>query len=692
MYLRSVELINWRSYREACFDFPRPHGHRNVILVKAPNEYGKTSFFEAITLGLFGRDGLVLVPRARSAAGNDAIDRLRASYSQFLSKTLHHRATEAGPATCSVSIAVEDDDGDPIELKRTWHFRKDSSHKPGDDDLAIFHGVGREPVIPPAGIENRAEWFRDWIAQRFLHAGLAEFFLFDGEQVQRYANREMSEQVRRGIEGLLGLPILRNLKASLASYAQQRRTSAAAPSDSTVKTVEAEIAAIKEAISAQRKQFEEAEAVLPSLKKEIDDLTRAIEGRSEGDTAMVRTLIESERRYRDEAKRAMEALLDLIQGDVALALAGSDLRKQTCARLAAEDKRERWETGRNEGNQNLDRFALELGRRIDALKPALDSARRKAVIEAAKGAWDALWHPPPAGCADDYLHAGLTGSMRLKAMDRLRAVDNHTEGEIAGHEERFRVAVDNADATQRRWQELESTAPQTEQLIKRLKKISEQQGKYKAQRDEAARIMQSKEGELASKRKELARYVSRQGASAPALKCADHADRYAQLIEALLQDAVPSEVGEVAAEMTRAWKAMAHMPDRVDRIEITPQCKVKMMSADGEDLHVIDKSAGASQVFTQALITAITRVSGRTFPFVVDTPLARLSKAQRIGVLKTFTDRPGQVILLSTDEEVVDDKLDAIRSRLAAAYELRISDDKGVSVTSVHEIDVETLS
>ena len=502
----------------------------------------------------------------------------------------------------------------------------------------------------------------------------------------------MSEQVRRGIEGLLGLPILRSLKESLAGYAQQRRISAAAPADSAVKKVEAEIAELEEAISEQRKRSEEAAAIMPNLTNEIDELTQAIGGRGEGDTAMVGKLIESEKRYRDKAKQAMDALQDLMQGDVALALVGSDLRKQACARLAAEDKRERWETVRNEGSQNLDRFALELGRRIDTLKPALDSERQKAVIEAAKGAWDALWHPPPAGCADDYLHAGLTGSMRLKAMDRLRAVDNHTEGELPGHVERYRGAVDHADVTRRRWQELEATAPQTEQRIKRLTEISKQQGQYKAQRDEAARIVQSKEGELASKRKELARYVSRQGASAPALKRADHADRYAQLIEALLQDAVPSEVGEVAAEMTRAWKAMAHMPDRVDRIEITPQCEVKMMTADGEDLHVIDKSAGASQVFTQALITAITRVSGRTFPFVVDTPLARLSKAQRIGVLKTFTDRPGQVILLSTDEEVVDDKLDAIRSRLAAAYELRISDDKGVSVTSVHEIDLETLS
>ena len=152
MHLRSVELINWRSYQHARFDFPTPHGQRNVILVRAPNEYGKTSFFEAVALGLFGRDGLFLVPRARArarvTAHGDEVERLKINYSQFLSSTLHQRVTETGPAKCSVSIEVEDDDGEPIELTRVWHFRKTRQHKPGDDELTIFHGLDREPLIP----------------------------------------------------------------------------------------------------------------------------------------------------------------------------------------------------------------------------------------------------------------------------------------------------------------------------------------------------------------------------------------------------------------------------------------------------------------------------------------------------------------------------------------------------------------
>ena len=48
--------------------------------------------------------------------------------------------------------------------------------------------------------------------------------------------------------------------------------------------------------------------------------------------------------------------------------------------------------------------------------------------------------------------------------------------------------------------------------------------------------------------------------------------------------------------MARAWKAMSHMPDRAERIDISPECEVRMLTTDGSDLHRIDKSASASRV------------------------------------------------------------------------------------------------
>ncbi len=691
MHLRAVQLINWRSYRSARFEFPRPHGDRNVVLVMAPNEYGKTSFFEALTLGLFGRDGLGLIPRARTAAGNDARERLNSSYSKFLEGTLHHRAAETGPTECFVKLEWEDETGAPIEIKRTWYFRPSGQHKIADDQLQIYEGQSRTPVAPPLSVEDKDRWYREWIAQRFLQSSLAEFFLFDGEQVQRYASRDMSRQVRDGIEGLLGLPILRSLKDSLERYAQNRRTSAAPPSDDTVNTVKNAIKALEDRIELKKTEHDEADARLPDLDDEIDDLTQRLGGKGEGTAALVSSLLEDETWHRNEAERATNELTDLITGDIALAIAGTSLRSATLERLRSEAKRETWEIGKKEGNRNLDRFAADLYARLGRLDPPLGEGRQEAVIKAAKEAWAALWHPPPEDCADDYLHPALTGTVRAGAIDRLEAVERHSTAEASEHVNRFETAVETAESKKRERLELEKLAPEIEKLARQLGELMEESGRCKEQRDAAQREIDAAVAELGDRRAELARYVARLDSRAPALIHANRADAYAKLIGELLKDAVPFEIREVASQMTKAWKAMAHMSDRVERIEISPDCEVRMIASDGSDLHRIEKSAGASQVFTQALITAITKVSGRTFPFVVDTPVARLSRDQRIGVLRTFTDRPAQVILLSTDQEVVGDKLDAIRDRIVASHELRIAHDQGVAITTVHDLDLSTI-
>ncbi len=683
MHLRAVELRDWRSYRHARFEFPAPTERRNVILIRGPNEHGKTSFFEAITLGLFGREGLFLVPRARVATNGDLSDRQAVTYSQFLAGTLHRRAIAQGRQSCSVTLEFDDPEEEPVTLTRKWHFSANGQHKLYDDELLIFEGQARRPIGPPAAVNDRDAWYRDFIARTFLPAPLAEFFLFDGEQVQRYASRGMANQVRLGIEGLLGLPVLRSLKESLLKYAQARRVGAAAPSDETIRAVEAEIARIEAELADKRKIAGEATTLLPSLEAESDELARRLGGGGESTVAMVADLIREEERYRAEADRGTDALMKLLSEDVALALVGPALRNRAIAQLRSEETRESWEAGRNQGNANLERYVGDLTRRLAQRNPPFDSTQREAIAQDARAAWDALWHPAPAGCAAEYVHSGLMGAARAQAIERLIAAGGRSVAELSGLVAAIRSAVETAESKKRERLLVEQSAPEAERLSARLKEVSEEIGRLRSVRDAANREAESIEGQLASKRQELGRYADSIGRGTPALRRAAQAETVANLIDEILKDAVPTQVSAVAEAMTKAWKSMAHMSDRVDRIEITPACDVLMLNRKGENLHDIEKSAGGSQVFTQALIRAVTQVSGQDFPFVVDTPLARLSRDQRLGVLKTFTDRAGQVILLSTDEEVVADKLDAIRQRICTAYQLRVRSDDGVSVTSV---------
>jgi DNA sulfur modification protein DndD len=123
-----------------------------------------------------------------------------------------------------VKLTFIDDDGEPLEIQRIWHFTDSGIYRPQDEEIHIYEGSTRKAVGPGTLQGNdRTDWFREYIAENLLPFTLAHFFMFDGEQVSVLAEREMSAQVRHGIEGMLGIPVLKRLAKDLRSYAEVRR-------------------------------------------------------------------------------------------------------------------------------------------------------------------------------------------------------------------------------------------------------------------------------------------------------------------------------------------------------------------------------------------------------------------------------------------------------------------------------------
>lgn len=77
MFLRHIQLVDWKAHVDTTIELPKPTPGKNVILIGAKNGFGKTSLFEAVVMGLFGRDGLPLIARAPYSSGED---RLQTSY------------------------------------------------------------------------------------------------------------------------------------------------------------------------------------------------------------------------------------------------------------------------------------------------------------------------------------------------------------------------------------------------------------------------------------------------------------------------------------------------------------------------------------------------------------------------------------------------------------------------------------
>jgi len=80
-------------------------------------------------------------------------------------------------------------------------------------------------------------------------------------------------------------------------------------------------------------------------------------------------------------------------------------------------------------------------------------------------------------------------------------------------------------------------------------------------------------------------------------------------------------------------------------------------------------SAGERQMLATSLLWAIAKCSGKTLPFVIDTPLGRLDSVHRENlVTQFFPFASHQVILLSTDEEIKNKEYQALSPYIVKEY------------------------
>lgn len=683
MYIKSITLRDWKAYTSANFEFPAPLPDKNIILIGAPNGYGKTSLFEAIVLGLFGRNGLPLV--ARSPFSSDEQERLATSYKNFLEKALYRGAIDAGRTSCSVKLTFVDE-GEEIEIQRIWHFSERGQFKPLDEEVRVYEGVTRKVIGPSASDDSdELEWFRDYIARRFLPYYLAAFFLFDGEQVSAFAEREMAAQVRSGIEVLLGIPVLRDLANDLRSYSRVRKGEVSNVSDRTIDRLETEIDTLNFQTKGKRERIAELEPEHGALKEQREKLTRELASFGVGSQAEFQERFERLNRFGKEVEDGRAQLENLLSQDIALAMAGSNLREKMKATLESEIIREKWLAGRRQGDANLDRYISAVESSLALVNPDLVATQRTAIVKIAKDAWETLWYPPPENASQRLLHENLSEIDRIRIIDRINDLDGLGSREVIELLDRISANEDAYTKLQQEITKTEAIAPHVEKKRNDLTQINARIQELDQELGALRREVSVLEADISKKNTELARLSGQWDQAKPSLRRASRALKVATMLDDVIQQAVPSQISAIATAMTTAHKSMAHKKDQVERIEITEDCDVKLLSSDSIDLRNFDLSAGEKQIFTQALISAVASVSQRSFPMVVDTPLGRLDVAHRKGVLQHLVSRGDQVILLSTNTEIVGEYLADIEEHVGKKYIIDFERIGDIGQSSVKE-------
>ena len=187
MILKSLYLRNYRTYRgpeEVIF----ATGDKNVTIIQGNNEVGKTTIMNAITWCLYG------VEYYRNE-GNEPI----------WSKSTSYDLENGDEDHVEVKLTMEDSKGKTVEFIRTLEFYKNDfgeCRKGASEDKILVDGM---PVS-----------FKNLYISKHLPKNIREYFLFDGEQLEKYF-KEDNKHIKNSVYQLSQLDLLKKVRSHLST-------------------------------------------------------------------------------------------------------------------------------------------------------------------------------------------------------------------------------------------------------------------------------------------------------------------------------------------------------------------------------------------------------------------------------------------------------------------------------------------
>lgn len=646
MILDQLILHDFGQYRgRVAIALTPPSPDQPITLFGGLNGAGKTTLLDAIQLCLFGQF-------ARTSRRDGQ------AYENYLLASIHR-----GSGASSASVELQ--------------FRH-SSH--GEEQL--YH-VKRSWKRTPKGCREQLEVIRNhrydalatehWAeeVEEFLPSRIAQLFLFDGEQVEGYADpRSSAALIETAVYNLLGLDLVEKLGSDL-SVIERRRRMEARPASDRDKLIELERAHEEalERLQACSQEHARREAELSRVEAQRQALEDKY--RKEGGHLYERR-VQLEAQVRAAEQRFLQAeraLADAAAGAAPLLLVHdllkrvtiqSDLEQQSANTKVIDallSERDGALLATLSGKDAA--LAASLGRYLDE-----DRQRRRSAIVAAR--------------------LGLTESGR----DRLREINQQELDEalldcsalIAAYEQ-ARTALDQAElqaAAVPTREALSELARERDKLIARSATLQSEQG---AQTELLKRLRR----EAGKAEEEIIRF---QNVDAEAQLSEDdrsrvlkHVARVRGTLDRFRDAVIRRHLERIEGLILDSLHQLLRKKTLIAGLRIVPDTfQLELTGRDGNALPAQRLSAGERQLLAVSILWGLARASGRPLPTVVDTPLGRLDSSHRRRLVSHyFPFASHQMILLSTDEEIAGGYFEALKPAVGRAYRLRFDEEEGAT-------------
>jgi DNA sulfur modification protein DndD len=650
MILHRVTLENVGVYRgRHTIDLTPPDAERPVVLVGAMNGAGKTTLLGAVQLALYGA-------RARG------IERTRRGYKTHLKELINRSVDPSEGAAVELEFERRID-GHPVR----YHIRR--GWRNGGSEVTEVFQVQRDGE--PDGL--LAEHWDESI-DAFLPARLSHLFFFDGEQIERMADEEEATKlIASAFQSLLGLDLVERLREDLTTLERRKRLAMRSPED------QARVKALQDEVDDAEKRCQKTHDALAEVKAKQAQKAGQLEKLRErfkhdgGEHFLKRE--EREKQRGDLAARLMqaeEALREVVAGPAPFLLI-PNLLEQVHAqaerehhaqrdRIIADAEMERDTTVLADLNSKLDAQALKaVTAALEKHRPKRESLDVVPILQADEGFCDRL---------ADLMRDDLPAARR--DIEHLSAEIDRLQDEVA-EVDRLLAAVPDADAVARLQQEITQSEGALTALAKEIADCEEQHRAAQLELSLRQRTLN----------KELEKHIDATEDSEHDQRVVERIPKVQSTLESFRQRVVARHIGALEHAIYESFQHLARKPKLLGSINISSHTfRMTLLDPEGVVVPFQILSAGERQLLATAILWGLAKVSGRPVPLVIDTPLGRLDSHHRSHIVQRyFPAASHQVVLLSTDEEIIGRYLEMIRPAVGREYLLEFDPDLASSTS-----------
>lgn len=591
----------------------------NIFFVNGFNGRGKTSFQDALYWCLYGR------------APEDGV------------ANRHALAKKKGAAlevSATFEFQLEDDDFESVEIRRTAEVTLEQSiQRTKNARLSILgRNPGESSFTEPIANEEQ------WIHQRFPD-GLQQFFLFDGESLEKFFVNTTKERIGNAVREIAGVEAFEGIEAKLGLVINEWRKQIAKGSRSgTAVSSEVQRQKYQRAADESQDSIVKADKVIADLEKELTEIDQYFE-RFGNNAGLLQE--ETEIQYRISSLKS-EIQEQKFEQHNRLLSEGIEFAVQR--KIIDDVTREQEDAIRNDEyppqfSENLMKKILELGRCVcgeevpsgsekhHLLEKLIDEHREVDAIGQDLQklcAYADYWPSLAASTFQGFSKQSKTIAEKVRELKLMEGKLEDLQARLMGGDREEQQAK-----------------------VERKKKIPYEISSTETERSKAVEQRDWALAEVKSLEKSIDKLTKSSSANAKIngfIARAEALNKAARLAHRAAVDSVRTNLEKAVDEEFKVIKTGAF------KTQITDDFEVRTVASDGGSVKL---SSGENMMKAYVFALALRKVIGFKFPLVVDTPFGRLDSENRKRLVDMITrlnsakgtEHGNQVIFLMHDLE-----------------------------------------